>query len=167
MGRDLTLSAPEPLNADHQLSQFQCGEPALDIWLQRRALANQTSGASRTFVICKGQRVVGFHALASGSVRTAEAPGRFRRNMPEPIPVVVLARLAVAQGFHGRGVGRALFRDATLRVLQAADVIGIRGIVVQALTPAARDFYIALGMTPSILDPMLLLVTLAEVVAEL
>lgn len=163
----MKLSAPAPLNDRHQLSGFLCGEPALDAWLQRRALGNQTSGATRTFVICEGQQVVGFHALASGSVRTAEAPGRFRRNMPEPIPVVVLARLAVAQGFHGRGVGRALFRDATLRVLQAADVIGIRGIAVQALTPEARAFYIALGMSPSNLDPMLLLVTLADVVGEL
>lgn len=158
----MRFAAPEPLTAFHELSGFSSGAPALDGWLQRRALGNQASGATRTFVVCDAKRVVGYHSLASGSVRVAQAPGRFRRNMPEPIPVVVLARLAVAQAFHGRGLGRALFRDAALRVLQAADVIGIRGLVVHALTEDARAFYIALGMTPSSLDPMLLLVSLSE-----
>ena len=161
----MSVAAPQPLASQHLIADFACGEPGLDEWLRRRALANQASGATRTYVACEGERVVGYHALASGSVQTVQAPGRFRRNMPEPIPVVVLARLAVDQGFHGRGLGRGLFCDAALRVLQAADVIGVQGMVVQAISAEARDFYVGLGMTPANLDPMLLLVTLADLKA--
>lgn len=158
----MILSAPQPLTDRHLIADFDSGEPDLDVWLQRRALANQVSGATRTYVVCAAERVVGYHALASGSVQTDGAPGRFQRNMPQPIPVVVLARLAVARDCHGRGIGRALFRDAALRVLQAAEVIGVRGLVVQAISLEARAFYLALGMTPSSLDPMTLMVTLAD-----
>ncbi len=109
--------------------------------------------------------VVGYYALASGVVAVEAAPGRFRRNMPNPIPVVVLGRLAVDQRWHGRGVGRALFRDAALRVAQAADVIGIRGILVHAIPEEAKAFYVALGFDVSPLEPMTLMVTLADVMA--
>jgi GNAT superfamily N-acetyltransferase len=160
------IGVPEPL-ADHEIGEFRCGAPSLDDWLIRRARANQFSGASRTFVACVATRVVGYYALASGAITTEGTPGRFRRNMPNPIPVVVLARLAVDRDFHGRGIGRALFRDAALRVSHAADTIGIRGIVVHAISEEARKFYLALGFDASAHEPMTLMVTLADVRAVL
>ncbi len=159
----MTLSAPESLAGHHNFADFNSGIAALDDWLKRRARANQASGAARTFVVCEANSVVGYYALASGAVNVAAAPGRFRRNMPEPIPVVILARLAVGRAHRGRGLGRALFRDAAKRVVHAADTIGIRGILVHAISDEARAFYLALGFEPSPLEPMTLMVTLADV----
>lgn len=147
--------------------RFDSGEPVLDDWLRRRARANQASGASRTYVACEAKRVVGYYALASGAIAQAGVPGRFRRNMPDPIPVVVLARLAVDKNYQGRGWGRALFRDAARRVAHAADAIGIRGIVVHAISEEARKFYIALGFDPCPAEVMTLVVTLRDVRATL
>ena len=134
MERISGLASPQVLDAHHDVSAFECGEPALDAWLRTRALENQSSGASRTYVLCQEQRVVGYFALAAGDVSVKESPGRFRRNMPEPVPVVLLGRLAVDRSIQGKGVGRALVRDAMLRVLNAADSIGIRGILVKAIS---------------------------------
>jgi len=157
------IGAPEPLASHHQIAAFSCGVDVLDEWLKRRAFANQASGASRTFVVCEGSQVIGYYALASGAVTITEASGRFRRNMPDPIPVVLLARLAVDSAHQGGGFGRALFRDGARRVAQAADAIGIRGILVHAISESARAFYLRLGFDPSPLDPMTLMVTLADV----
>ena len=156
------LSAPEPLTAAHDVATFSCGQPTLDEWLKRRALNNQKTGASRTYVVTDGARVVAYYALASGALASSGATGKVRRNMPDPIPVVVLGRLAVDRSLHGRGIGRALMRDAGQRIVHAADVIGIRGVVVHALSEQAKDFYMRLGFTASPLDPMLLMVTLAD-----
>lgn len=138
----------------------------LDDWLRKRALANQTSGASRTFVACEGGRVVAYYALASSAISVTQAPGRFRRNMPEPIPVVVLARLAVSGTHHGKGIGRGLFQDAARRVINAADAIGIRGMIVHAISDEAAAFYRKLGFDPSPLEPMTLMVSLADLRAS-
>lgn len=127
---------------------------------------NARDGASRTYVATENSQVIGYYALAAGAVELA-APGRFRRNMPEPIPIVVLGRLAVHQAHHGKGLGRALFRDAALRVLQAADIIGVRGLLVDAISDDAKAFYLALGMTVSPIDAMTLMVTLADLKAGL
>lgn len=158
----MTLSAPEPLAQHHRISGFDSGVPSLDNWLKRRALANQVSGASRTFVVCQDTQVVGYYALASSAVHTEIAMGRFRRNMPEPIPVVVLGRLAVIKTFHGQGIGRALFQDAARRVIHAADSIGVRGLLVHAISEDAKSFYLKLGYEPSPLEPLTLMVTLAD-----
>lgn len=163
----MPLSAPEPLAGHHDLEEFSSGEGTLDVWLRRRARANQASGASRTCVACEGARVAGYYALASGAVAMASVPGRFRRNMPDPIPVVILARLAVDRAWQGRGVGRALFRDAAMRVNQAADAIGVRGIVVHAISEQARRFYMALGFDECPGEPMMLVVTLGDLRAGL
>jgi predicted N-acetyltransferase YhbS len=163
----VTLSAPELLADHHDVAGFSCGIASLDDWLKRRARGNQASGASRTFVVCDGNTVVGYYALASGGVDVAAAPGRFRRNMPNPVPVVILGRLAIDTTQQGRRLGRALFRDAALRIVQAADTIGIRGILVHAISEDAKKFYVALGFEPSPLDPMTLMVTLADVKAAL
>ncbi len=161
------MRPPEPLAEHHVLESFDSGVAGLDDWLRRRARANQVSGASRTFVVAEGNRIVAYYALASGAVATAEAPGRFRRNMPEPIPVVVLGRLAVDRTLQGRGIGRALFADAASRVLAAADTIGIRGLLVHAFSTDARAFYERLGLVASPLDPMTLMVTLADLRAAM
>lgn len=160
-------SAPEPLTAGHALDGFDSGVASLDDWLRRRALQNQGSGASRTFVVCDGDagRVVAYYALAASAVAVDATPGRFRRNMPDPVPVVVLARLAVAQSHHGRGLGRALFQDAAHRVIQAAEGVGIRGLLVHAISDEAKAFYVRLGLAPSPIEPMTLMVTVAELKA--
>ncbi len=161
------LSAPAPLGDAHDLSLFDSGEPSLDEWLRRRARANQAAGASRTFVICRGPFVVGYYCLAAGAVAIAAAPGRVRRNMPDPIPMAVLGRLAVDRTLQGHGIGRALLRDAVLRTMQAADVLAVRGLLVQALGENARRFYLACGFEPSPHDPMLLMATLRDLAAAM
>jgi len=159
----LPLTRPEPLSDLHELNDFFSGVSSLDDWLKRRARANQVSGASRTFVVADQRKVVGYYALASGALAVASSVGRFRRNMPDPIPVAVLGRLAIDRAQQGRGLGRALFRDCALRVVHAADTIGIRGIVVHAISDQAKAFYQALGFDPSPADPMTLMVTLADI----
>jgi GNAT superfamily N-acetyltransferase len=117
-------------------------------------------------VACDGDVVVGYFALAAGAVDVVATPGKFRRNMPDPIPVIVLGRLAVDSAVAGKGLGRALFRDSGLRALQAADIIGVRGLLVDAISDEAKAFYLALGMTVSPLSPMTLMITLADLRAS-
>ncbi len=161
------LSPPEPLSDVYHTDSFESGEPVLDEWLRRSALPNQTTGASRTYVVCEGNRVIAFYALAAGAIAHSVVPGRFRRNMPDPIPVVVLARLAVDRYYQGRGLGRALFRDAAFRVAHAADAIGVRGIIVHAISEQARRFYVALGFDPCPAEAMTLVVTLRDIRATM
>jgi GNAT superfamily N-acetyltransferase len=156
------LSAPEKLRPDHDLSEFECGEPSLDHWLRQRALQNEESGASRTYVVCAGQQVVGYYALAVGAVAHAEAPGRVRRNMPDPVPVMIIGRLAVHKDLQGRKIGPGLLRDAVLRTLQAADIAGVRAILVHAISEQARRFYEDCGFIASPMDPMTLMITVVE-----
>lgn len=158
----MSLAAPEPLGAHHDTTAFSCGLESLDLWLKRRALKNQATGASRTFVVCEGTRVVAYYALASSAVAAESATGRLRRNMPDPVPVVVLARLAVDNSLQGIGMGRALVRDACLRVITAADAIGIRGVVVHALSESAKAFYEQVGFDSSPLDAMTLMATITD-----
>jgi GNAT superfamily N-acetyltransferase len=157
------LSRPEPLSDVHELADFSSGVASLDEWLRRRARANQISGASRTFVVAEANKVLGYYALASGGIAVTTSVGRFRRNMPDPIPVVALGRLAIDRSQQGKGLGRALFRDCALRVAHAADTIGIRGIVVHAISEEAKAFYMALGFDPSPVEPMTLMVTLGDI----
>ena len=161
----LDPGAPEPIADRHDLSAFASGEPTLDDWLRRRARANQVSGASRTYVIAVPDRVIGYFTLASGAITLAEAPSRARRNMPDPIPMAVLGRLAIDQEWQGRGLGRLLLRDAILRTSQAAAIIGVRGLLVHALTPAAKRFYEGNGFRCSPNRPMTLVVTLQDAIA--
>jgi GNAT superfamily N-acetyltransferase len=157
------ISAPEPLRPEHDLGAFDSGVPALDDWLRRRAAHNQETGASRTYVIQRKGEVVGYYALAAGAIAHAEAPGRVRRNVPDPIPVMVLGRLALDRRLPRRkGLGRALLRDAVLRTMQAARIAGIRALLVHAISEEAKLFYERCGFQPSPVDPMTLMITLRD-----
>nr|WP_172689251.1 GNAT family N-acetyltransferase [Enterobacter cloacae]AQX35414.1 GCN5-like N-acetyltransferase protein [Enterobacter cloacae] len=148
MGR---VTAPEPLSSSHQLAEFVSGVVVLDDWLKQRGLKNQAIGAARTFVVCKTntRQVVGFYSLATGSVNHVEATGSLRRNMPDPIPVIILARLAVDVSFRGKGLGADLLHDAVLRCYRVAENIGVRAIMVHALTEEAKSFYLHYGFKAS------------------
>lgn len=158
----MTTSPPRPISDADELSAFDCGVPILDEWLKRRARANQASGASRTYVVCAGARVIAYYALASGAIAIGAASPRLRRNMPDPVPVAVLGRLAIDRSRQKQGLGRALVRDATRRVLHAAEAIGIRGVLVHAISPDAAAFYLALGFEPSPFEDLTLMATLSD-----
>jgi len=160
------LSAPIPLSAEHRLDDFACGVDSLDDWLKRRARSNQVSGASRTYVVAEGAQVVGYYCLASGALALSDAPALVRRNMPDPIPVAILGRLAIHQAWQGRGVGVALLQDAVLRTLQAIDILGIRGLLVHALSVEAKAFYEHHGFVASPTQPMTLILSLKRKVME-
>ncbi|MBN9510426.1 MAG: GNAT family N-acetyltransferase [Alphaproteobacteria bacterium] len=156
------LSAPVPLGLDHELEGFRSGVEPLDDWLKRRAGHNEAGGGSRTFVLCSGRRVVGYYGLAAGSLLPAAATGRVRRNMPNPVPVILLGRLAVDQAWQGKGLGSDLLRDAVLRALSAGEVVGVRAMLVHAISEEARAFYEKHGFLPSPLDSLMLMITLSE-----
>lgn len=152
------LRPPEKLNSLHRIEDFDSGNSQLDDWLKRRAMKNELEGASRTYVLSTREVVVAYYCLANGAVAQAAATGRVRRNMPDPIPVMVIGRLAVDRHWQGKGIGRALLRDAILRTLQAAEIAGIRAILVHAISEDAKQFYEQCGFTASPVDPMTLMV---------
>ncbi len=156
------LGPPEHLGPAHDVAAFDSGVPELDNWLKKRALTNEATGASRTYVVCAGGRVVGYYALATGSFAHAQAPGRIRRNMPDPVPVMIIGRLAVDRAWRGRDLGRSLLRDAVLRTLQAAKIGGIRAILVHAISDEAKRFYQHYGFGVSPVDPLSLMITVAD-----
>ena len=154
----LDLVAPEPLAPKHHVSGFACGEPVLDDWLKRRAMANQASGASRTFVVADARHsVLGYYAVAAAAVSHALATGGVRRNMPDPVPVLVLARLAVDQRAQGIKLGSSLLQDAVNRALTVAQNTGVRALLVHALHERAQRFYQHYGFQASPVDPMVLM----------
>jgi GNAT superfamily N-acetyltransferase len=158
----VTPSAPVPLAPEHELDTFDSGTAPLDEWLKRRARGNEADGASRTFVLCVARRVIGYYSLAAGSLMHASASGKIRRNMPEPVPVILLGRLAIDRAWHGKGLGSDMLRDAVLRITGAADTIGVRAILVHAISPAAKAFYERHGFRASPVDPMTLMITVAD-----
>lgn len=157
------LSAPQPLADWHQLADFDSGEPSLDDWLKRRATRNQASGSSRTYVVCEGPRVVGYYCLAAGALGHAEAPSALKRNRPDPVPVLVLGRLALHKDHQQKGIGTALLNDAIRRAIQAADIAGVAALLVHAISEQARRFYLSRGFTESPVQPMTLCLMLATV----
>lgn len=157
------LSAPQPLADHHQLVDFACGEPSLDDWLKRRAAKNQANGSSRTYVVCEGEKLVGYYCLAAGAIGRAEAPFTMRRNRPDPVPVLVLGRLAIHKDHHQKGIGTALLNDAIRRAMQAADIAGVTALLVHAISEQARRFYLSRGFIESPIQPMTLCLMLATV----
>lgn len=154
----MQFGTPEPLAASHRLERFDCGEAVLDDWLRRRALANQASGASRTFVVADPDGfVLGYYALAAGAVSHQFATSGVRRSMPDPVPVLVLGRLAVDRGAGGRHLGASLLQDAVRRAVAVSRDAGVRAFLVHALRETARQFYEHYGFQPSPLHPMTLM----------
>lgn len=155
-------SAPRPITGADDVAGFDSGEPHLDRYLRGRALANHIEGASRCFVTSRDGRVVGFYALASAAVGRAATPGRMRRNMPDPVPVILLSRLAIDVNHQGRGLGAQLLRDAIIRAVSAAEIVGVRALVVHALNDRARAFYEHFNFEPSPTDPLHLLLLIKD-----
>lgn len=153
------LRHPVPLTRQHDRSEFDSGHRLLDSWLRTRALKNETSGASRTFVTTQipGDAVAGYYTLAASAVAVRTAPGSVRRNMPDPVPVILLGRLAVDHRFQGSGIGASLLRDAMLRVVQASHVVGVRALLVHAIDENAAAFYQRFGFIASPLDTQTLM----------
>lgn len=159
------VSAPALLTKEHHTGCFSCGVASLDDWLRRRAYPNQVSGASRTYVAAEGQRVVGYYCLASGALAVSDTPGPLRRNMPDPVPMAVLGRLAVDRDYHRQGLGVALLQDAVIRTVQAGGILGIRGLLVHAISEEARTFYEYHGFIASPTQPMTLILSLKDMVS--
>lgn len=157
------VGAPVPLAVTHLLDEFACGEPSLDEWLQRRALTNHLSGASRTFVVAdKYGRVYGYYALATGAVEHRLATGAVRRNMPEPIPALVLARLAVDRQAQGCHLGASLLNDVADRAALVAEHAGVRALLVHAISERAKEFYTRYGFKESPIQPMTLMIPISK-----
>jgi GNAT superfamily N-acetyltransferase len=164
------LSAPQPLADHHQLADFDSGEPSLDAWLKRRAARNQANGASRTYVVCAGpaqDRVIGYYCLAAGAIGHAEAPSTIKRNRPDPVPVLVLGRLAIHKDHQQKGIGTALLNDALRRAIQAGEIAGVTALLVHAISEQARRFYLSRGFIESPVKPMTLCLMLATVAQAL
>jgi GNAT superfamily N-acetyltransferase len=157
------LSPPTPIGLAHDLADFDSGEPSLDEWLKKRALKNHASGASRCFVLCAGPAIVGSYSLSAGAISHEVAPKSMRRNMPDPLPILLLGRLAIHSRYHNQGLGSALLRDAMLRALAVAGDAGVFAIMVHAISPEAKQFYLSRGFVQSPLQPMTLMMTLATV----
>ncbi len=157
------LSAPQRLAGNHQLSSFDSGEPSLDDWLKRRAAKNQANDSSRTYVVCVGETVIGYYCLAAGAIGHAEAPPPMKRNRPDPVPVLVLGRLAIHKDHHQKGIGTALLNDAIRRAIQAGSIAGVTALLVHAISEQARRFYLSRGFIVSPVKPMTLCLMLATV----
>lgn len=154
------------LGAADRVSAFDCGHPALNQFLQRYALMNQQANSAQTYVCCLRDEVIGYYSLAVGSVEPGEAPGRVSKGLARhPVPVMILARLAIDRRHQGAGLGAALLRDALLRTLQAADIAGIRTLLVHAKDDAARTWYEGWGFEPSPTDPYHLFLLLKDLKA--
>lgn len=151
----IQLGVPCALASGHRVDDFRCSALALTRWLQERAHRNQVSGASRCFVVCDAQQnVLGYYALAAGAVSHGVAPGSIRRNMPHPIPVIVLGRLAVHADWTGQGIGAGLLKDAVQRTLHVCREIGARALVCHAMDEMAKAFYLRHGFIESPMDAM-------------
>lgn len=165
--KKIRLNPPEKLNSSHQVDSFDCGNDQLNNWLKQRALKNEFQGASRTYVLSVENAVVAYYCLANGAIAQTISTGKVRRNMPDPIPVMIIGRLAVDLNWQGQSIGRGLLRDAILRTLQASEIAGIRAILVEAISEGAKQFYERSGFTVSPLAPMTLMITLKDAITLL
>ena len=157
------ISAPQPLGSHHRLADFDCGEPSLDDWLKRRAAKNQANGSSRTYVVCEQDTVIGYYGLSAGAIGHADAPATMKRNRPDPVPVLMLGRLAIHRHHHQKGIGTALLNDAIRRAIEAANIAGVTALLVHAISEQAKRFYLSRGFIESPVKPMTLCLMLATV----
>lgn len=158
------IRAPEPLGPDHDTQTFDCGDPGLNDWLRKRAKKAENAGSARAYVVCSSDnRVIGYCTLAAGAINRENAPGRVKRNMPDPVPVILLGRLAVDNNFKSQGIGSGLLKDALQRAVSAAETIGARAVLVHALNESARTFYQKHGFYESPTNELTLMVTISEI----
>jgi len=163
----VTIEGPLLLTADHNVDGFDSSVPALDNWLRRRGLANQRSGASRTWVVTDGtERVVAYYASATSAILRARATGRAGRNQPDELPAVLLARMAVAHDHRGQGLGAALLKHFIVKALEVAELVGVCVILVHATDDNARNFYQHHGFEASPIDDMTLMLLVTDVLAS-
>ena len=159
----MSLCSPEPLGSQHRLEAFDCGKPALNDWLVRHARQAQSSGSAKTFVVADNSQVLGYFSLTVGQIDTLDAPDRFRKGMGQyPLPVVILARLAVSRSHHGRGIGFGLLQDAIRRTLLIAEQAGIRAMLTHPIDDEAAKFYTRFGFIQSPLREQQLLLLLKD-----
>lgn len=159
----MSLCSPEALNSGHCIDTFDCGKPTMNDWLVRHARQAHAGGSARTFVVSDDDKVVGYYSLAVGQVDTLEAPERIRKGMGQyPIPVVILARLAVSNSYQGRGIGRGLLQDAIRRTLVIADQVGVRALLAHPIDENATRFYLRFGFIASPLREQQLLLLLIK-----
>ena len=152
------------LAPQHRVDAFECGAPPLDTYLKRHALASQNAGAAQTYVVAVGDEVVGYYSVPTAQVEHAGAMERLRKGVARhPIPVILIARLGVASRWQGKGLGAALLLDALRRVLAAADIVGVRAVMVHAKDEGARRFYEHFDFDPSPVDPLQLFLLVKEV----
>ncbi len=162
----MPYTPPTKIEPIHDLENFDSGEESLNTWLKKRALKNESNGASRTYVVCQNNRVVGYYSIATGSVSHDLAISKVKRNMPDPIPAMILARLAVDINHQRKGLGVALLKDAVLRILQASEIAGIKVILVHALDARAKAFYEKYGFKSSPINELILMITLKDIKAS-
>lgn len=154
------ISRPASLSAAHHLTDFESGEPSLDLWLKQIALKNQATGASRCFVVCNQfNKVIAYYSLSSGAIHRGDAPKSMQRNMPSALPVILLGRLAVDLDYQNQGLGRGMLRDAVMRVVHASQDVGIFAILIHAISESAKRFYLSCGFVQSPVQPMTLMMT--------
>jgi GNAT superfamily N-acetyltransferase len=157
------LSVPSVISAKHELFGFNSGESSLDDWLKIRAIKDHASGASRCFVVCENEKVVGYYCLSAGAITRESVPKTMRRNMPDPLPVLVLGRLAIDKKYHNKGLGSALLKDAMIRSASVAQDTGVFAILVHALSEQAKRFYLSRGFVESPIQPMTLFMTIETI----
>jgi GNAT superfamily N-acetyltransferase len=157
------LTSPQPIHETFVRDHFDCGEISLNTWLIKKALVNEKIRGSRTFVVCCRNEVVGYYCLAAGSLLHTAAPGKIRRNMPDPIPVMLLGRLAVDHHYQHKGIGSGLLKDAMLRALMVAKTIGIKALLVHAINREAVNFYRGAGFIPSPINNLTLMMDLGAI----
>ena len=149
------INAPEPINSQHNIELFDCQKTTLNHWLKNRAQKNEEAGASRTYVIHQDNRVIGYYCLSTGSLLHEDAPKKIKKNMPNPIPIIILGRLAIDYQWQRKGLGKALLKDALQRTLLASQHIGVRALLVHALSEEAARFYEYHQFIMSPIDPMI------------
>ncbi|MCG8431859.1 MAG: GNAT family N-acetyltransferase [Candidatus Omnitrophica bacterium] len=164
MRKKISFQSPVLLEASHCVEDFDCGNAELNNYIRRFALINNRHRAARTFVTVGDKHLAGYYTLTIGSVSKEETPRRISKGQAKyPVPVIILARLAVDRRFQGRGVGQSLLKDALLRIAAAADEIGGRAVLVHAKNDAARAFYMKFGFEPSPTDPFHLYLLLKDI----
>ncbi|MBE4271111.1 GNAT family N-acetyltransferase [Vibrio parahaemolyticus] len=159
------ISAPTLLTADHEINAFQCGIEELDTWLRKQALKSQKRGTARVYVVNDTEihQVIGYYAIAMGSVSREQAFSSLRRNSPDPIPMVILARLGVDNAYQGQGIAAGLLKDCIIRSVQAMNAVGGAGILVHAIDGSAQTFYKKFGFKESTFDPLVLMARICDI----